>query len=55
MRKRLSNTVFSTLDELQNALIDELQQFWEHPSVLLSLTGYPWWVEAIKHNISSLT
>jgi hypothetical protein len=47
--------VFTTLDELQNALIDELQQFWEQPTVLLHLTGYPWWVEAIEMNISSLS
>ncbi len=53
IRKHLSNTVFTTLDELQNALIDQLQQFWEHPTVLLHLTGYPWWVEAVNANISS--
>src|SRR5512135_3086330 len=53
LRKHLSNTVFTTLDELQNVLIDELQQFWEHPTVLLSLTSYPWWVEAVNSNISS--
>jgi hypothetical protein len=45
--------VFTTLDELQNALIEELELFWEQPTVLLSLTGYPWWVEAVKTNISS--
>jgi len=38
---------------LQNALIDELQQFWEQPTVLLHLTGYPWGVEAVNTNISS--
>ena len=48
LRKHLSNTVFTSLDELQNALIDELQLFWEQPTVLLQLTGYPWWVEAIS-------
>ena len=53
LRKTLSNVVFTTLDELQNALIDQLQQFWEHPTVLLQLTGYPWWVEAAERNISS--
>jgi transposase len=55
IRKHLSNTIFTTLDELQNALINELQQFWERPTVLLQLTGYPWWVEAIESNISSLS
>ena len=53
LRKQLSNVVFTTLDELQNALIDQLQQFWEHPTVLLQLTGYPWWVQAVNSNISS--
>jgi transposase len=47
LRKHLSNTVFATLDDLQNALIDELQLFWEHPTLLLQLTGYPWWVQAV--------
>jgi transposase len=55
LRRHLSNTVFTTLDALQNALIDELQQFWEHPTALLQLTGYPWWVEAIENTISSIT
>ena len=53
LRKQLANTIFTTLDELQNALIDQLQQFWEHPTVLLHLTGYPWWIEAVNANISS--
>jgi transposase len=53
LRQKLSNAIFTTLDQLQNALIDELQQFWEHPTVLLQLTGYPWWVEAVNSNISS--
>ena len=53
LRKRLSNRVFASLEELQDALIDELKQFWEHPRVLLHLTGYPWWLEALTPNISS--
>ncbi|HEX4922271.1 MAG TPA: transposase, partial [Candidatus Bathyarchaeia archaeon] len=53
IRKHLSNTVFTTLDELQNALIAELQQFWEQPTVVLQLTGYPWWVEAVNSNMPS--
>ncbi len=46
LRQKLSNTIFPTLDALQDALIDEHQLFWERPTVLLTLTGYPWWVEA---------
>ena len=39
LRKILSNRIFTTLEELQNALIDALQHFWEHPTVLMQLTG----------------
>jgi transposase len=53
LRKRLSNVIFTTVDELQQALITELELFWEHPTVLLHLTAYPWWVEAAPLNISS--
>jgi transposase len=55
LRKTLTNRIFTTLDELQNALIDALQQFWEHPTVLMQITGYPWWIEAVKTNVSSLS
>ena len=53
LRKKLSNRLFTTLDELQDALIDELQLFWEQPTLLLHLTGYPWWLQAVESNISS--
>jgi transposase len=53
LRKRLSHRVFASLEELQDALIDELKEFWEHPRVLLHLTGYLWWLEALTPNISS--
>lgn len=53
LRKRLSNVIFPTVDALQQALITELEQFWERPTVLLHLTAYPWWVEAVPLNISS--
>lgn len=53
LRKILSNRIFTTLDELQTALIDALQHFWEHPTVLMQLTGYPWWIEAVETTLSS--
>jgi transposase len=53
LRKKLSNTIFTTLEALQQALSDELHLFWDHPTVLLHLTGYPWWVNALQTNISS--
>lgn len=53
LRAKLSNRVFASLEELQDALIDELKLFWENPTVLLHLTGYPWWLQALPSNISS--
>ena len=55
MRKTLSNRIFTTLDELQNVLIDALQQFWGLPTVLMQLTGYPWCVEVVNTNVSPLS
>jgi hypothetical protein len=34
------------LEALQQALIEVVQQYWQHPDVLIRLTAYPWWVEA---------
>lgn len=48
LRARLSNRVFESLDELEAAIGDALQDFWEHPRTLRSLTGYPWWLQAAQ-------
>ncbi len=47
LRRRLANRIFDTLDELQEALVAELEQFWAQPEVLIRLTGYPWWIESL--------
>jgi hypothetical protein len=47
VRGELSNTVFDTLEALEGALTEVIRPYWEDPSKLASLTGYPWWVEAI--------
>lgn len=48
LRARLSNRVFENLDELEGAIGDALHDFWEHPETLHSLTGYPWWLQAVQ-------
>jgi transposase len=48
LRKRLSNRLFVDLEALQTALVEELQVFWTSPTVLLSLTSYPWWIQATQ-------
>jgi transposase len=46
--KRLSNTIFEDLEALRDALLQILQQWWSQPALLLHLTGYPWWVQALQ-------
>lgn len=48
LRARLSDRVFESLDELEAAIGEALQDFWEHPETLRSLTGYPWWLQATQ-------
>ena len=49
LRKMLSNRIFENLDQLSDALTQALREFWEKPSVLIRLTGYPWWKRGILH------
>jgi len=53
LRKKLSNAIFTDLEALQDALINELRHFWEHPTALVQLTNYPWWADGANFNISS--
>lgn len=46
LRARLANRVFADLEELTAALTAELRRFWDEPTLLRRLTGYPWWAEA---------
>ncbi len=48
LRARLSNQLFGSLDALESALTSALERFWEQPQTLQSLTGYPWWLQAIE-------
>ena len=50
VRKRLANRIFADLDELEAALTEALQEFWDHPAVLIRLTAYPWW----RHQVETL-
>ena len=53
LRKILSNRIFETLEQLSEALTQALREFWENPSVLARLTGYPWWKQGISYIPSS--
>ncbi len=47
LHHRLVNRIFETLDDLQEALMAELEQFCTKPDVLNRLVGYPWWIESL--------
>jgi transposase len=48
VHKRLSNTIFEDLEALREALLQILHQWWSQPALLMHLTGYPWWVQALQ-------
>jgi transposase len=47
-RRALSNRVFGTVEALQAALTGVLEPYWRNPGRLQSLTGFPWWTQAIE-------
>ena len=49
LRGWLSNRVFDSLDQMGDVLIEEIREFWENPQVLVRLTYYPWWRQAIEN------
>jgi transposase len=51
-RAALSNRLFVSQEELELALIGELERLWDDPSSVRRLTAYPWWQEAFAREIS---
>jgi transposase len=47
LRKKLANRIFECLEELREAVAEALREYWERPEVLVELTAYPWWREAL--------
>ena len=47
LRRIFANTIFDTLDDLEAALTQALRPYWEDPSKLQRLVGYPWGCSAI--------
>ena len=46
LRGAVSNRAHETLAVLEEELTEALRPYWEEPSKLARLVGYPWWVEA---------
>ena len=54
LRKRLANAAFATLDDLRDALTQELERLWAHPKVVMRMTNYPWWRKGEGHYATSI-
>lgn len=52
LRQLLANRVFDNLEQLREAITQELHQWWDHPSILVQLTDYPWWQAAFEAKAS---
>ena len=48
LRPKLANRIFATITELEAAITDHLQPYWEQPTLVQRLTGYPWWTAAVN-------
>ena len=44
----VENRTFDSVTLIQDALSETLRPYWESPSLLKRLTGYPWWVKAVE-------
>jgi len=48
LRTRRANAILATLADVEAALMRERRRFWEHPTVVMRMTNYPWWREGVK-------
>lgn len=48
LRERLANRIFADLDELDAAIEAVLHAWWDAPTQLQRLTGYPWWCDGVS-------
>ena len=47
LRRVFANAVFDTLEDLEAALTEALRPYWQNPTKLQRLVGYPWWCHAV--------
>lgn len=47
LRAGLANRIYENLDELEAAMTEQLQPWWDHPATLRRLTNYGWWADAV--------
>ena len=42
LRRETKNRIFSTVDEIQEAIVEILKRFWENPKLVTRLTKWGW-------------
>jgi transposase len=47
LRRIFANAIFDTLEDLEAALTEALRPYWQNPTKLQRLVGYPWWCHAV--------
>jgi transposase len=47
LRSQLANRIFATSAELEAAIAEHLQPYWDQPAAVQRLTGYAWWTAAL--------
>jgi transposase len=48
LRPKLANRIFATLAEVEAVITEHLRPYWDQPSAVRQLTGYPWWTTAVN-------
>ena len=48
LRPQLANRIFETVAELEATITEYLRPYWEQPTLVQRLTGYPWWTAAVN-------
>jgi transposase len=51
-RAALSNQLFASQDDLEEAVIREFERLWDDPATLRRITAYPWWRTAFPSKLS---
>jgi len=49
LRRKIANKLFSSLEELENALVEAIQEYFDDTEKVKQLRAYPWILEQFHH------
>ena len=49
LRRRIANRIFSSLEELEDALVEALEEYFRDAEKVKQLCAYPWILEQIQN------